>query len=50
MLGEYLTNQLQGALFSKFRAEITNLPEDLEMGKIGMDGAGLKRGNCVETA
>ena len=43
MLGEYLTNQLQGALFSKFRAEITNISDDLEMVKIGMDGADLKK-------
>ena len=32
ILGGHFTNPLQGALFIKFRAEIMNIPGDLEMG------------------
>ena len=49
MLGDHFTKQLQSALFSKFRAEIMNIPDNLDMGKMGMDKAGFKRGR-VETA
>ena len=38
MLGDHFTNPLQGALFRKFRAEIMNIPDDLDMGEMGMDG------------
>ena len=43
MLGNHFTNPLQGALFRKFMAEIMNIPDDLDMGKMGMDGTGLKK-------
>ena len=39
----HFTKPLQGALFSKFRAEIINIPDDLDMGKMGMDGTGFKK-------
>ena len=44
MLGDHFTKPLQGALFRKFRAEIMNIPDDLDMGEMGMDGTGLKKG------
>ena len=44
MLGDNLTNPLQGALLRKFRSEITNIPDDLEMGDMGLDRSGLKKG------
>ena len=44
MLGDHFTKPLQGALFRKFRAEIMNIPDDLDMGEMGMDGKGLKGG------
>ena len=44
MLGDHFTKPLQGGLFSKFRAEIMNIPDDLEMGEMGMYGKGLKKG------
>ena len=44
MLGDHFTKPLQGELFRKFRAEIMNIPDDLDMGDIGMDGTGLKKG------
>ena len=47
MLGDHFTNPLQGALFRKFRAEIMNIPDDLDMGKMGMDGKCLKKGDHV---
>ena len=50
ILGGHFTKPLQGALFRKFRAEIMNIPDDLDMGEMGMDGAGLKKGGHVETA
>ena len=43
-MGDHFTNPLQGALFRKFRAEIMNIPDDLDMGEMGMDGTGLKNG------
>ena len=44
MLGYHFTKPLQGALFRKFRAVIMNIPDDLEMGEMGMDGKVLKKG------
>ena len=44
MLGDYFTKPLQGVLFRKFRAEIINIPDDLEMGEMGMEGKGPKKG------
>ena len=43
MLGDHLTKPLQGALFSKFRVEIMKIPDDLDMGDMGMYRKGLKR-------
>ena len=44
MLGDHFTNPLQGALFREFRAEIMNIPDDLDMGEMGMDRTGFKKG------
>ena len=41
MLGDHFTKPLQGALFRKFRSEIINIPDDLDMVKMGMDGTGI---------
>ena len=35
---------LQGALFRKFREETMNIPNDLDMGDMGMDRKGFKKG------
>ena len=40
----FFIKPFQGALFRKFRAEIMNIPDDLDMGEMGMDGTGFKRG------
>ena len=32
MLGDHFTKPLQGVLFRKFRAEIMNISDDLDMG------------------
>ena len=42
MLGDHFKKPLHGALFRKFRAEIMNIPYDLNMGEMGMDGKSLK--------
>ena len=47
MLGDHFTKPLQVALFRKFREEIMNIPDDLHMGYMGMDGKGLKGGSRV---
>ena len=44
MLGDHFTKPLQGALFRKLREEIMNITDDLDMGGMGMDGKGLKKG------
>ena len=44
MLGDHFTKPLQGVLFRKFRAEIMNIPDDLDMGEMGMDGTDFKKG------
>ena len=44
MLGGHLTKPLQGEMFRKFGAEIMNIPDDLDMGEMDMDGKGLKQG------
>ena len=44
MLGDHFKKPLHGALFRKFKAEIMNILDDLDMGKMGMDGKGLKKG------
>ena len=44
MLGDIFTNPLQGSLFRNFRAEIMNIPDDLDMVEMGMDRIGLKKG------
>ena len=45
MMGDHFTRPLQGALFRKFRAKIMNIPDDLDMGKMGMDRKGSKKGS-----
>ena len=47
MLGDHFTKTLQGALFRKFREEILNIPDDLDMEEMGMDRTGLKKGDHV---
>ena len=47
MLGDHFTKPLQGALFRKFRAEIMNILDDLDMGEMGMVVKYLRRGSCV---
>ena len=42
-MGDHLTKPFQGALFRKSRVEIMNIPDDLDMGDMGMYGTGLKR-------
>ena len=44
MLGDHFTKPLQGALFRKFRTEIMNIPDDLDMGEMVKDGKGLNKG------
>ena len=44
MLGDHSTKPLEGALFRNFRAEIMNIPDDLDMGDMSMDGKGQKKG------
>ena len=44
MLGNHFTKTLQGALFRKFRKEIMNIPDYLDMDEMGMAGTGLKKG------
>ena len=44
ILGDHFTKSLQGTMLRKFRAEIMNIPDDLDMGGVGMDRKGLKRG------
>ena len=39
--GDHFPNPLQGVLFMKFRSKIMNIPEDLNMGEMGMDGPGF---------
>ena len=44
MLGDHFTKLLQAALFIKCRAEIMNIPDDFDMGNMGMERKGLKKG------
>ena len=44
MFGDRFIKPLQGALFRKSRAEIMNIPDDLDIGAMGMDGRVLKKG------
>ena len=43
-MGDHFTKPLQGALFRKFRAEIMNITDDLDMGEMGIYGKGFKKG------
>ena len=43
-VGDHLTKPLEGALFRKFREKIMNIPDDLDMGKMGMNRTGFKKG------
>ena len=45
MLVGNLTKPLQGALFRKFREEIMNITDDLDMEKMGMYITGLNKGD-----
>ena len=44
ILGYHFTKPLQGELLRKFREEIMNIPDELNMGEMGMDGTGFKKG------
>ena len=44
MLGDHLTNPLQGALLRKSRTEIINIPDNLDIGNMYMYGTGFKKG------
>ena len=44
MLRDHFTKPLQGALFRKFRSEIMNILDDLNIGDMGMDRKVLKKG------
>ena len=44
MSENHLMKPLHGALFRKFRTEIMNIPDDMDMGDTGMDGSGIKKG------
>ena len=41
MWGEHFTKPLQGALLRKFRAEIMNIPDELDIGEMVMDRTGF---------
>ena len=41
MWGEHFTKPLQGALLRKFRAEIMNIPDELDLGEMVMDRTGF---------
>ena len=50
ILGDHFTKPLQGPLFRKFKTEIMNIPDHLDMGEMAMDRKGLKRRsrvNCI---
>ena len=44
MLGDHFKKPLQGALIRKFRSEIMTIPDYLDMGEMGMERKGLKKG------
>ena len=44
MLGDHFKKTFQGTIFRKFRAEIMNIPDDVDMAEMGMDGKVLKKG------
>ena len=44
MLGDHIIKLLQGELISKFRAEIINIPDDINMDNMGMSGTCTKKG------
>ena len=44
MLGYIFTKPLQGALFRKFRAEIMNIPDNINTEDMGIGGKGIKNG------
>ena len=43
-MGDHLTKPFQGALLRKFRVEIMNIPNDLDIKEMRMDGTGFKKG------
>ena len=44
MLGDVFTKPLQGALFSNFRAEIMNIPDNINTEDMGIGGKVIKNG------
>ena len=44
MLGDHFKKPLQVVLFRNFREEIMNIPDDLDMGEMVMNGTGFKKG------
>ena len=44
-MGDNFIKPLQGALFRKSRAEIMNIPYDLDMGEMSMYGKSLEKGD-----
>ena len=44
ILGDHFTNPFQGAMFRKYRAEIMNISDDLDIVEMGMDRTGFKKG------
>ena len=44
MFADHFTKPLQDALFRNFRAEIMNIPDDLDMGEMGIDRRRLEKG------
>ena len=44
MLADHFTKPLQGELFRKFRAELMNIPEDMDMEDMGWDGVDQPKG------
>ena len=44
MLADHFTKPLQGELFRRFRAELMNISEDVDMGVMGWEGTEAKKG------
>ena len=44
MLADHFTKPLQGDLLQRFRAELTNIPEDADITDMGWDGTEMEKG------
>ena len=44
MLADHFTKPLQGGLLQRFRAELTNIPEDADITDMGWDGTEMEKG------